>query len=233
VPLSVVAASLAGSAHCALMCGPLVAVVNPDRRSEVLYHAGRAVGYAGLGTLAGLLGRSLFDPRLGALASWLASAALGTALISLGVGLWSGGSAQFGVPSFFGAAFRRSAASASEKGGLFSALCGLASILLPCGWLHSFVLAAAATRSPWSGGLVLFFFWLGSLPALTVGVAALKKTVGLLGARAPRAAAVLLIAAGVAAIGARGYRAYAAGRSAAGEAGGMLGCHCHLPGAAP
>ncbi len=36
-----------------------------------------------------------------------------------------------------------------------------------CGWLYAFILFAAGTASPFLGAMVMFFFGLGSVPALT------------------------------------------------------------------
>jgi sulfite exporter TauE/SafE len=52
---------------------------------------------------------------------------------------------------------------------LRSLLIGLSSTLLPCGWLYAFVVTAAGTGSAMSGALLMFTFWLGTLPVL-VGV---------------------------------------------------------------
>lgn len=75
-----------------------------------------------------------------------------------------------------------------------SAALGLATGLLPCGWLYAFVLAAVGTGSIWSGAALLLAFWLGTVPAL-LGIGSLAQV---LGARAQRwlpalSACVLLV----------------------------------------
>jgi hypothetical protein len=57
---------------------------------------------------------------------------------------------------------------------LRSVLIGLATGLLPCGWLYAFVLAAVGTGSMLHGVGVLFAFWLGTLPAL-LGIGSLAQ----------------------------------------------------------
>ena len=47
-----------------------------------------------------------------------------------------------------------------------SASYGLFTALLPCGWLYSFLLIAAVSSSPWQGSVIMFTFWLGTVPAL-------------------------------------------------------------------
>ncbi len=208
VSLAVLGASLLGSAHCALMCGPLATVAAEDIRASATYHLARLAGYTSLGAAAGWLGRMAFDPRWGVAAAWLASAALAAALIALGLRVWRGQPASFGAPLFFAAAAGRAARTVGARGAAFAGTCGLLTALLPCGWLHSFLLAAAMTRSPRAGALAMALFWLGTLPALTAGAAALKRGLGLAGARAPRLAGAMLVAAGLAVVAQRGWRAW-------------------------
>jgi hypothetical protein len=47
-----------------------------------------------------------------------------------------------------------------------AAILGLATTLLPCGWLYAFAVAAASTASPLRGALVMAALWAGNLPAL-------------------------------------------------------------------
>src|SRR5689334_10006096 len=64
-PWTILVASLVGSLHCATMCGPIAGVIGvaqPGRsRTFALsgYHAGRGLGYATLGAVAGWLGSGL------------------------------------------------------------------------------------------------------------------------------------------------------------------------------
>ncbi len=208
VPLAVLGASLLGSAHCAVMCGPLSTVAAEGVPASTAYHLARLAGYASLGAAAGWLGRTAFDPRWGVAAAWLASAALAAALIALGLRAWRGEPASFGAPLLFSSLARRAASAAGRGSIAFAASCGVLTALLPCGWLHSFVLGAAATRSPGAGALVMVLFWLGTVPALTAGAAALKRGLGLAGARAPRLAGALLVGAGLAVVAQRGWRAW-------------------------
>ncbi len=50
-------------------------------------------------------------------------------------------------------------------------LTGMLTVLLPCGWLYIFALAAAGSGSAIQGALLMAAFWLGSVPAL-VGLVA-------------------------------------------------------------
>jgi len=48
---------------------------------------------------------------------------------------------------------------------------------LPCGWLWTFVVSAAATRSAYAGALVMFIFWCSTVPALTTAQIVIKKMI--------------------------------------------------------
>ncbi|MGH7892617.1 MAG: sulfite exporter TauE/SafE family protein, partial [Thermodesulfobacteriota bacterium] len=54
-------ASLAGSSHCAVMCGPIAVTVHSRIGYLPLYHLGRLASYLSLGVLAGLLGEKFLS----------------------------------------------------------------------------------------------------------------------------------------------------------------------------
>jgi hypothetical protein len=74
---------------------------------------------------------------------------------------------------------------------------GLLSVFLPCGWLYTYVLAAIASRSATAGALILFLFWLGGLPALSVLPKYLEKSLAISNLKKQRIAGLLLITAGL------------------------------------
>ena len=76
-------------------------------------------------------------------------------------------------------------------------LVGLLTALLPCGWLYTYVTASIATRNPFTGTMVMFLFWLGSLPALSVLPQMVKKTIQAGSLRQQRIAGGILIGAGL------------------------------------
>jgi sulfite exporter TauE/SafE len=86
-----------------------------------------------------------------------------------------------------------------SHGGPFAT--GLISALLPCGWLHTFVLGAVATQSPWIGALYLFLFWAGTLPALSLAPLAASRLFQPLAQKAPKISGTFLILLGLATIG--------------------------------
>ena len=74
---------------------------------------------------------------------------------------------------------------------------GLLTTLLPCGWLYSFAITAAGTGSAWKGMLAMTAFWLGTLPALVLVGAGVKRILGPMGRRLPALTCVALVAAGL------------------------------------
>lgn len=206
---SVLVASLAGSVHCAAMCGGFVAAYagsedqRPLRRvaAHAAYNGGRLVTYVVLGAAAGALGHTL-DVAGGAVGlshvaavvtglvlmlGALASLSPAAGLLRLGTGPARGWSARI-TPLFL--RFR------AQPAVVRALLLGLSTTLLPCGWLYAFVALAAASGGAPSGALLMSAFWLGSLPVM-VGLGVSLHGVARRFARTlPRLRPVLLFAAG-------------------------------------
>jgi sulfite exporter TauE/SafE len=158
-------AGLLGGVHCAGMCGGFVVVAATGGRAGWLFHVGRLVGYAALGAVAGLLGRTidLGGAALGLHRLRFLAAAVLLFLFGLGfLGLFPrrwlepGGGA---VVRLLGAVRRRG-------GRLGWLLLGLPIGLLPCGLLYPMYALAAGSGSPASGALLLGTFGLGTVPLL-------------------------------------------------------------------
>lgn len=195
IPVAVLGASILGSAHCVSMCGGLVTSLSRSSREIALYHLGRLLGYSVLGAIAGFFGRKFLGSEVEGVISWLAALGVGLSLILIGLKSWNGGGAHFfhlpnAVLSFL-----------YQRAGGNALLAGALSAFLPCGWLQSFILAAVATRSFLNGAILLLFFWLGTLPALTVAPLIIQKFLAPLARKLPRVSAILLIAAGLFSIG--------------------------------
>ena len=166
-------AGLAASPHCALMCGPMAALggrglaTGSPRQALLLTQAGRVLGYATLGALAGASGQWLMQ-LLPALATGrLLQAA--AAVASLALGLWL----LLGKGRLAGCCASRSGAS------LPPLLRGLLWAALPCGVLYAVLLLAMLTASARDGALLAGAFALGGAPLLAL--------IGWLGARRPAA----------------------------------------------
>lgn len=226
---AILAASLLGSVHCAAMCGGFVCfyVGSADSaressliRAHALYNVGRLVSYLALGAAAGAIGAGV--TRLGIVAGIAHAAAIVAGVLMIAWAL-STIAAQRGL-SF--AAPKIPAAWQRMLGGLLhrvrgqpvavrAALTGLATTLLPCGWLYVFVAAAGGTGRVTDAMLVMAVFWVGTVPALVaVGVGA-QRAFGPLRRRLPTLGALTVLAIGVLAM--TGRLAMSVGASAHGH----------------
>jgi hypothetical protein len=152
---------LAGSLHCAGMCGPLAALAACGRRSALefpLYLAGKTSTYMLLGTLAGALGERLV--RAAPLGVGARTLAFGGGLVLVLAAAESLGWLHLPLP---GAAWWQAAAGAlrrlaAEHGPTGRLLFGAANGLLPCPMTYGFLAVGAASGSALGGaaaGLVL------------------------------------------------------------------------------
>jgi uncharacterized protein len=215
--LGILAASLLGSVHCAAMCGGFVCFAagstTPGRgaspmRAHAMYHIGRLVSYLALGAAAGGLGASL--TRLGALAGIARGATIVAGALMVGWAV-STIAAQRGIafpsptipagwPKMIGGMLYRFR---DAPAGVRAALTGLATTLLPCGWLYVFVAAAGGTGRVVDAMLMMAIFWLGTVPALVaIGVGA-HHVFGPLRRQLPTLGALTVLAIGVLAIAGR------------------------------
>jgi sulfite exporter TauE/SafE len=170
------------------------------------------ITYTLIGLLAGFLGARAND--LGSIAGYqhLASILTGAMLIFIGLrSVFSKGKGLSGqLPRGLLAKFIAWVAQASNKFTFFgyspqALFLGLLTGLLPCGWLYSFALVAAASGSPRGGMLTMLVFWAGSVPALFVFGSATKIVASSLGKYAPQLTATLLICAGLYSVFNRGH----------------------------
>jgi len=173
---------LAGSLHCAGMCGPLaMALPGGGRngrsgslsslwRGRAFYNLGRTCTYGMLGVLFGMLGQTA---AWAGLQRWVSIAA-GIAIL---LGLLAANRFQWGLPAtrlvvrlkpLFGPLLR-----SSSWLSLF--LLGLLNGLLPCGLVYVACAGAVATGSLGLGALFMVVFGLGTTPMMF--------SIGLLGAK--------------------------------------------------
>ena len=185
-------AGLVGGVHCVGMCGGFVLVAGAAGRRGWLFHVGRLAGYAALGALAGLLGRTL---DLGGAALGLhrlrffAAAAL---LLLFGLAFLGALPRRWLEPGA-GATTRLLAAIRRRGGPSAWLLLGLPIGLLPCGLLYPMYALAAGSGSPADGAVLLLAFGVGTLPLLggaTVVLARLRVDTR---ARLLRAAGVVML----------------------------------------
>lgn len=179
------------------MCGPLTWTVVRSRTSWIGFHLGRLGGYLLLGAAAGAVGEKLLSPGGTLWLSWIATGILAVGLLLAGTRVFSGKGFHLKLlPNRLWKPLQRFAG-----GNVF--LSGILLALLPCGWLHTFVLGAVATQSGLRGSLFLGAFWLGTLPALSVAPWLVTRLPKISILRNPRFAGMVLILASFFTIGMR------------------------------
>jgi uncharacterized protein len=199
-------------------------------RAHATYNAGRLVSYLLLGGIAGAAGGALSE--LSALAGVARGATVVAGLLMIGWAI-STIAAQRGVRlsslvRWHAAPRPRTAAGASSRspspaapiawqrfmGGVLhsirnqpaavrAGITGLATTLLPCGWLYVFVAAAGGTGSAMSGMTLMFVFWLGTVPALLAVGAGAGRLLLPLRQRFPTLGAITILLMGVLAVSGR------------------------------
>lgn len=224
------AAGLLGSAHCVGMCGPFVGFAGTLRRgawqASAGYQVGRMTAYLGLGVLAGVASELL--ARAADLLALQRALAISTGATMVAVGVATAlGNGKMGRLGRAWAGVLQSASAIARAAGprVGPYLLGVSASLLPCGFLWSFALAAAATGTMPTALATMFGFWLGTAP----GLLAAGWLAGRLGqGRGPRArrwVGVALIGFGVLGVWSRWGRD--PGPSASDE---PACCHCADPG---
>jgi sulfite exporter TauE/SafE len=212
--LSILAASALGSLHCVGMCGGLVSFYASSNEApasrispHAAYHAMRLVAYVALGAAAGGLGSAL-----DLVGSRAGLGHVGLVVAASTLLFWAGPRLFSRRPAVALLALGREPARRSPliqrlervfvslASGIRqrppirrAAALGLASALLPCGWLYAFVVLAAGTGSAGAGAVLMLAFWLGTVPALLglgVGIGRLSAP---LRARLPRLSAALVL----------------------------------------
>jgi len=169
--LTGVTLGLAGSLHCAGMCGPILLVVNrsaagPSALTRMLaYHGARVFIYAALGTIAGLTGHAVATANLGRVIAIATGASLVLGSVGVGGGKWTRPITE-GCSSL---AIRAGTAAASltrRRPISGHAILGLANGLLPCGLLYAGLATSLALGTIVRSVIFMFGFGLGTVPAL-------------------------------------------------------------------
>lgn len=170
--ISAVVLGLMGSFHCVGMCGPIVLALplidtNWFTRifGSLIYNLGRAITYALMGAVFGILGEGF---QLGGFQRWI-SIIMGSLMILAVVfpALFKG-SGKFDkylyaynarLKKRFGVLFNKRSYSSLL-------LIGLLNGILPCGLVYMALAGAIATGGIESGALFMFIFGLGTMPLL-------------------------------------------------------------------
>lgn len=201
-------AGLLGGGHCIGMCGGIVSALSfalpPSRRHPLLiaslmlsYNLGRLTSYTLAGALVGGLGQLLIG-QINALTyylSWLAVIML--LLMACYVGQWWRGLIKL---ESLGKYLWRILEPLGRKmlpvtNPAQALVIGMVWGWLPCGLVYSMLILALSSGSSFNGGLLLFFFGLGTLPTLLVTGATARQMTNLLRLQGWRQlSAVLLLA---------------------------------------
>lgn len=178
---SVLAASLVGSLHCAGMCGGLAAActspsacdASDARASMAAYHLGRLASYVAVGGVCGAAGLVLQTGGLLVGVQQAAALAAGIAVAISGVAMLMAHAAPRTGKACVPRALQSATTHVMRSAMLLhpvarAAVLGLATPLLPCGWLWAFAVVAAGTASAMMGAAVMMAFWLGTVPVLAL-----------------------------------------------------------------
>lgn len=206
--LSALGLGLLGSTHCVSMCGPLAGLcgastldARPSIARTLAFNGGRIATYAVLGAAVGLLGQDVnglhgVAPQVGAALRIVA------ALVALaaGIALVSGKSALASLERLLrpiGLLIRKRTAPWVGATGFKSFIAlGLAWGLVPCGLVYGALALAATSGGALAGGAMMFYFGLGTLPALMLVGLASRAARTLSSPFFRRAAGTLLVIAG-------------------------------------
>jgi sulfite exporter TauE/SafE len=161
---------LAGSLHCAGMCGPLALALPTPAKGTVSFFAGRAgynigriITYSLLGLLFGSIGKTIY---LAGVQRWV-SIALGLALL---LGLFTSRRLTFTKPIPALVDRVRSGMSHFLRQRSFASLAalGLLNGFLPCGLVYVAGAGATSVGSISGGVLYMALFGLGTIPTMLV-----------------------------------------------------------------
>lgn len=161
-----------GSLHCVGMCGP-IALVTPSLfpgtlgriLSGIIYNSGRTITYAGLGILAGTLGKGF------AMFQWqqMVSIILGVLIIFSAVLPGVFRKVQMGKIGTKATSLIKKNLSSFLKQRSFMGILsiGLVNGLLPCGLVYIGLAGSIDMSRPTDGALFMAFFGLGTFPIMT------------------------------------------------------------------
>lgn len=164
---------IASLSTCMAIVGGLVLSISAtfarlgDRtKPQALFHIGRIASFLVLGGVIGLLGSAF---RLSSTGSFVLSLTVALFMLALGINLldvfrWSN-HLQPSMPRFVS---KRALGATNLTHAFTPALVGGATFFLPCGFTQAMQFYAVSTGSLVAGALTMFFFALGTLPALAL-----------------------------------------------------------------
>ncbi len=170
--LSAIVLGLMGSFHCVGMCGPIVISLPLNNTNwftrifgSLLYNIGRAITYALMGAVFGILGEGF---QLGGFQRWI-SIIMGVLMVLavLFPALFkSSGKLDKYLYGYNARLKQRFGVLFNKRSYSSLLIIGLLNGLLPCGLVYMALAGAIATGGVASGALFMFIFGLGTLPML-------------------------------------------------------------------
>jgi uncharacterized protein len=181
---------LSASGHCVLMCGPLVAAVQPREWSRaVLMHVTRITVYAGIGAVTGAAGALVTG--LGA-SRWLAWIVAAT-LIAQAVVSWRGVTGRGPIGRVAGHAVSALGRRLRTSSYWAPVVWGLINGLLPCGMVYSAATLGVGLASPTAGAAAMAAFGLGTIPVLLLVARPASQVLRAMATRRPWLAPAMLV----------------------------------------
>ncbi len=171
-------AGFLGSWHCGVMCGP-TACFMAAKKQLLPYQFGRMISYVLAGAFSGYISQFLTTSY-----EWLkyVSVFMCSALL---IYMFITQNKKISIPEKLSDYYFK-----KNNSGF---VMGLMTVFLPCGWLYSFILSAMAARSALAGALVMFVFWVSSLPALSVAQVLIKKLIDKNDSKKQRISSLILL----------------------------------------
>lgn len=193
-----------GSTHCVGMCGGLVMALGRGLKISLSYQIGRLVGYSTLGIALPLLGLNIMGLKNNITLAYISAFFMGSIFIFIGLkNLFSWKKTFFKHDyleklniKIWGQLFKY----LKDFEIMRSLLAGAASALLPCGLLWTILILTFTASSPLQSFVFVFFFWIGTIPALSFAPEIINKLAKPLLKKLPRVIPILLIIVGVSTI---------------------------------
>lgn len=160
---------IGGSIHCLGMCGPLVMSIplgsskNQNIFSVFSYHIAKATGYGLMGLIMGLIGCGF------SFMEWQQVLSVVAGIFILLMALYPFLQHKISALQVFQKPLQNlySQMQHHQKWYYFPAI-GFLNAFLPCGLVYTALAGAAVTATAFNGFIFMFFFGLGTIPALAV-----------------------------------------------------------------
>ena len=181
---------LSAGGHCVLMCGPLVAAVQPREWSRaVLMHATRITVYAAIGGITGAAGAVVSGLGASRWLAWIVAAAL----IVQAVVSWRGMTGRGPIGRVTGRAVSVLSRRLRAQAGWAPVAWGLINGLLPCGMVYSAATLSVGLAAPVAGAAAMAAFGLGTMPVLLVIARPASQVLRTITTRRPWLAPAMLV----------------------------------------